>query len=99
MGLAMLRARNLDTDLRMVAVYDGKGGTGIGTDGSIDVWTARRDCRATSSTFTESDGRRWSTLGGLQGADSRRCRVSAICLSASRGRYCLETSSDSAQSR
>ena len=39
MGLAMLRARNLDTDLRMLAVYDGKGGTGIGTDGSIDVWT------------------------------------------------------------
>ena len=39
MGLAMLRARNLDTDLRMLAVYDGKGGTGVGTDGSIDVWT------------------------------------------------------------
>jgi class 3 adenylate cyclase len=40
MGLAMLRARNLDTDLRMLAIYDGKGGTGIGTDGSIDVWAA-----------------------------------------------------------
>lgn len=39
MGLAMLRARNLDTDLRMLAVYDGKGGSGVGTDGSIDVWT------------------------------------------------------------
>lgn len=40
MGLAMLRARNLDTGPRMLAVYDGKGGTGVGTDGSIDVWTA-----------------------------------------------------------
>lgn len=39
MGLAMLRARNLDTGLRMLAVYDGKGGSGVGTDGSIDVWT------------------------------------------------------------
>ncbi len=57
MGLAMLRARNLDTDLRMLAIYDGKGGTGVGTDGSIDVWTvAGLPCDIIS--VTESDGPR-----------------------------------------
>ena len=38
MGLAMIRARALDADLRMIAVYDGKGGSGVGTDGNIATW-------------------------------------------------------------
>ncbi len=38
MGLAMVRARNLDAGLRMLAVYDSKGGHGVGTDGNIDMW-------------------------------------------------------------
>ena len=38
MGLAMVRARNLDAGLRMLAVYDSKGGHGVGTDGNIEMW-------------------------------------------------------------
>ncbi len=38
MGLALLRASVLGTGMRMVVVYDGKGGTGVGTDGSIAMW-------------------------------------------------------------
>ncbi len=40
MGLAMIRADALDADLRMIAVYDGKGGSGVGTDGNIAAWEA-----------------------------------------------------------
>lgn len=38
MGLALLRASVLGTGMRMAVVYDGKGGTGVGTDGSIGMW-------------------------------------------------------------
>ena len=38
MGLAMVRARHLDAGVRMLAVYDDKGGSGIGTDGNIAMW-------------------------------------------------------------
>jgi class 3 adenylate cyclase len=38
MGLALLRASVLGTGMRMAVVYDGKGGTGVGTDGSIAMW-------------------------------------------------------------
>lgn len=38
MGLALLRASVLGTGMRMAVVYDGKGGTGVGTDGSIKMW-------------------------------------------------------------
>lgn len=40
MGLAMIRAEALDSGLRMIAVYDGKGGSGVGTDGNIAAWEA-----------------------------------------------------------
>jgi class 3 adenylate cyclase len=36
-GLAMLRARNLQADVRMVAAYDGMRGSDIGTFGSIEL--------------------------------------------------------------
>ncbi len=39
MGLAALRARNLDTDPRMIAVFDGASTKGVGTDGSVDLWS------------------------------------------------------------
>ena len=39
MGLALLRAAGLSTSLKMSVVYDEKGGTGVGTDGSITAWT------------------------------------------------------------
>ncbi len=39
MGLAALRARNLDTDPRMIAVFDGASTKGVGTDGSVDMWS------------------------------------------------------------
>lgn len=39
MGMAVLRARNLDTEARMFAVFDGVSGKGVGTDGSIALWT------------------------------------------------------------
>lgn len=38
MGLAMVRARHLDANLRMLTVYDGSGGSGVGTDGNIEMW-------------------------------------------------------------
>ncbi len=38
MGLAMVRARNLDADIRMLAIYDGKGGPGFGTDKNLEHW-------------------------------------------------------------
>ena len=38
MGLAALRARNLDTAPRMIAVFDGASTKGVGTDGSVDMW-------------------------------------------------------------
>ena len=38
MGLALLRASVLGTGMRMAVVYDGKGGTGVGTDGSLKMW-------------------------------------------------------------
>ncbi len=38
MGLAMVRAKHLDANLRMLAVYDGEGGMGVGTDGNIEMW-------------------------------------------------------------
>ncbi len=64
MGLAMLRARNLDTDLRMLAIYDGNGGTGIGTDGSIDVWAdAGLPCDVIDVTQMEAPR---VTIGGPQ---------------------------------
>ncbi len=37
LGLAMLRARNLNASIRMVAAYDGNQGSGIGTYGSIKL--------------------------------------------------------------
>lgn len=39
MGHAVLRAKNLDTRQKMIAVYDGAPTKGVGTDGSIDIWT------------------------------------------------------------
>ena len=39
MGLAALRARNLDTNPRMIAVFDGASTKGVGTDGSVDMWS------------------------------------------------------------
>ena len=39
MGMAVLRARNLDTEARMFAVFDGVRGKGVGTDGNIALWT------------------------------------------------------------
>ena len=38
MGLAMVRARHLDTGVRMLTVYDGSSGSGVGTDGNIEMW-------------------------------------------------------------
>ena len=38
MGLALLRSSVLGTGMKMAVVYDGKGGTGVGTDGSINMW-------------------------------------------------------------
>jgi len=38
MGLALLRASGLGTGMRMAVVYDGLGGSGVGTDGSIEMW-------------------------------------------------------------
>lgn len=38
MGLAVLRARNLDTEPGMIAVYDGGETEGVGTGGSIALW-------------------------------------------------------------
>lgn len=38
MGLAMVKARGLDTNIRMLAVYDGKGGPGFGTNSNLDQW-------------------------------------------------------------
>ncbi len=40
MGLAMVRARNLDAGIRMLAIYDGKGGPGFGTDKNLEHWQA-----------------------------------------------------------
>lgn len=39
MGLAVLRARNLDTQPGMIAVFDGMETNGVGTDGSIALWS------------------------------------------------------------
>lgn len=39
MGLAVLRAKNLDTQRKMISIYDGAATNGVGTDGSIDIWT------------------------------------------------------------
>lgn len=40
MGLAMVRARALDADIKMLTIYDGKGGPGFGTNSNLERWQA-----------------------------------------------------------